>query len=536
MRSPAETNESAGITAQVSERSGMAPRLLVGAAIVTGAALRLLWPTRHSLWTDEGTSLIHADGSLAEVIRRLADSRTSEHFQPLYFLLLQPWLRVGRSDLWLKGLGIALAIAALIAFHHCSRRLLGEHAGAMATILLAFSSFQVYYAQEVRPYALISLVTVAQLWAYAAIRSNGCEIGVSRRRSLVFAAVNGVAMFASVFQAFLLLALSLSDLLLAGRPSSVGVRLRGWLGRWAPSAAAALPAMAFFLLLGPSSSEAAVPRQLAGPVEGLLYSGFGLLYGSTLAPPPDELRGEGRLGMLLSELPALGLGALAGAGIVWAVVGTWTRRSSRRGRAGSVLTLATVLGFVLFLAFAAATGTQWLPRHSAFLSPLLALVAGYHSSGQMTLARRGSRLVGTGLVLGLVTLNLWSLWRYYFDDRYLKDDYRSVGGVLKANPDTPALMVWGNVSLLRHYGAGRLWGYRDLPPRRTSAELREHIGPGEEVFLVVNRPYYWSDLPVESLVNGYSVTERIDLPGFHLYRLRGSDALGEPGSASGREN
>jgi hypothetical protein len=501
-------------------------RLLAGAAIVAGVALRTFRPTRHSLWSDEWNSVLLADGNLFEVVRRLAESSASEHLQPLYFLLLQPWLHVSRSDVGLKALGIGLSTLALIAFYRCARDLVGERAGAVSTVLFALSSFQVYYAQEVRPSALISLVTIVQLWAYFFVRSQEPRTG-SAWRSTKFAAINGIAMFASLFQAFFLVALSLSDLLLTGRSSSVGSRLRQWIARWAPSVAATAPAMVFFLLLGPGA-ETAAPRGHANPVEGLLYSGFGLLFGSTLGPPSLELRGEGRLAVLLAHWPALTLAAMAAAGLLLAMVrpwsrGRWNRAACLRETAGWVLTLATVLGFSLFVLFAWATGVQWLPRHSTFLSPMLALVAGFHLTELMLSGRPLRKTLGSVVAACLLLLNLWSLERYFFDDRHLKDDYRSVGRLLATGPEVPALMVWGNVPLLRRYGAVRLWGYRDLAPSRTLAELRDNIGPGEEVFLVVNRPYYWSERPVESLVPGYAVIDQVELPGFQIFHLRGAD-------------
>ena len=502
-------------------------RLWSWAAIVLGVALRMFRPLRHSLWSDEGNSLIFAEGSLSEVVGRLAEARTSEHFQPLYFLLLQPWLRLSRSDLGVKALGIGLSILALLAFHRCSRRLVGERAGMLSTVFFALSAFQVYYAQEVRPYALISLVTVAQLWAYSFVRA-GAEEGRNRWRLAAFASINGVAVFASLFQVFFLVALSLADLALTARSSSVGSRVRDWLVRWGPSVVATAPAMAFFLLTGPSATETVVPRGLANPVEGLLYSGFGLLFGSTLAPPAIELRGSGRLETLLASWPALALAGIAGAGLLWAVVRRWRPSGWKqpvpgRETAASILTLATALGFVLFLVFAWLNGVQWLPRHSAFASPLLALVVGFHLSELGFSSHRREKALGGTVLACLVLANVWSLERYYFDDRYLKDDYRAVGRLLANDPPIPALMVWGNVRLLQRYGGSGVWGFRDLAPQHTAEELRRQVGPGDEAFLVVNRPYYWTDRPVEELVPGYDVTERIDMPGFRIFRLRGTD-------------
>jgi hypothetical protein len=503
-------------------------------AVALGIALRLFRPTRHSLWHDEGVGLTLADGSLSEVLGRLVETRNSEHFQPLFFLLLQPWLRVSNSDLGLKALVIGLSALALVAIHRCATRLIGKRAGTMATVFFALSAFQVYYAQEVRPYALISLVTVLQLWGYSLVRRQGCDGQRGTRRSAAFAAINGLAVLVSLFQAFFLFVLSVSDLILTGGSDSLASRLHRWIARWAASAAATVPAMAFFLLLGPSGAETGVPRELAHPLEGLLYSGFGLLFGSTLGPPPIELRGDGRLGALLAHWPALSLSALTGAGLALAVVRpwSWSKRQppkSERETTGWVLTLATALGLLLFLLFAWATGIQLLPRHCSFLSPLLALVAGFHLTELMLSSRRRRVALGVSVSVCLLLLNLWSLESYFFDDRHLKDDYRSVGRLLATNPEVPALMVWGSVPLVRRYGAVHLWGFSDLRPSSTLRELRQNIGPGEEVFLLVNRPYYWSDRPIESLVSGYDVIERIDLPGFEIYRLRGSNSLGESG-------
>jgi hypothetical protein len=506
-------------------------RLWVGGTLAAGAALRLFRPTRHSLWSDEGASLGMAEGSLTEVFRRLLETKSSEHFQPLYFLLLQMWLGITQSDLGLKTLSIGLSILALVAFHRCALRLFGARAGCVATMLFSFNAFQVYYAQEVRPYALVSLLTVLQLWLYSMMTPREHSPRFFSWQSLSFSILNGLAVFASIFQGLLVFSLSLSDFaLMEGSPSPMR-RIRRWLARWSGSVAACSPAVAFFLLSS-SGAEAAVPRALAHPLEGLAYSAFGLLFGSTLGPPQTELRSDERLGVLLGYWPSLTLASLVGGLLVAVVVRSlWIKirgtHVSHCTRSGWVLTLATAAGFGSLVVFALATGIQWLPRHSSFLSPLLALVAGFHLSELTTSRRRHRGVVGLAVATGLVTLNVLSLQRYFFDKRYLKDDYRSVGRMMAASPEVRALMVWGNVPLVRRYGGLQTWGYDDLPPERTLDELDVNLSPGEHVFLLVNRPYYWSERPIESIVPGYKVIERAHLPGFQVFRLRKPDSRGE---------
>jgi hypothetical protein len=425
-----------------------------------------------------------------------------------------------------KALSIGLSVLALLVFHRCARRLLGDRAGLLATALFAASSFQVYYAQEVRPYALISLVTVAQLWGYSLVRFGpSAETRPSAWRLGAFAAINAVAVFTSLFQAFLLAALSLADLLATallsggrGRIVALARSLDPLRDRHRSRDGVLPPARARGLGDG---GAARIRESRRGPA--LLRLRAALRHHSRSAGDRASRRTPGRRspGELAPPRPRRPRGRRPDLGLC-AEMSPSRRRETESGHetAAVVLTLATALGFVLLLLFAWVTGVQWLPRHSAFSSPLLALVAGSCLAEPIFSSCRRGSLLGGAVLACLLLANLWSLDRYYFDDRYRKDDYRGIGRLLADDPGTPALMVWGNVELVRRYGGASAWGFRDLPPSRTVEELRARVDPGEEAYLLVNRPYYWSDRPIEELVPGYRVVERIDRPGFHVYRLR----------------
>jgi hypothetical protein len=414
-------------------------------------------------------------------------------------------------------------------------------------MLMAVGGFHVYYAQEVRPYALIALVTALQLYCYAGLPRMATS--TTSRPLLAFAAASCVATLTSLFQFFLLAALAISELVvwgLAGRVSASqagGVAFgRAWLLRWSVCGLFCLPALAFYLLLGPSAGETGVPRGFSEPLANLLFSIFGMVFGTTLAPPLSELRGPGRIDALMSQWPLLLLAALAAGGLVlFVVVGLkrWlaglatvsasasstgkTDSSPDRQTQGWVLSLAALLSLALFLVFTVATGFQWLPRHSMYVSLLLLLAMAFHLDAMWSDYRK----LAVAVTVAVVLLNGVALARYFFDDRYLKDDYRAVGHFLAAEPQTPALMVWGWLPLLERYGAPDLSGYEDLSPADTLIQLRSLVAPGEQVFLVVNRRYYWTDLPISEVAPGFVIEERTAFQEFEVYRLRKRELIPE---------
>ena len=129
--------------------------------ILLGMALRFFHLGVQSLWYDEAVSLAIADRlSLWEI---LSNQGHSSH-PPLYYLLLRAWIRqVGINDFTARVPSALAGVLTIPLIYQAGRWLFGQQVGLWGALLIAVFPFQVYYAQEVRMYTLLGLLTAFSL-------------------------------------------------------------------------------------------------------------------------------------------------------------------------------------------------------------------------------------------------------------------------------------------------------------------------------------------------------------------------------------
>lgn len=138
---------------------------LIAGIIVLFVAARLWNLGSYNLWGDEIFSLHSARMSLFDLIRRLI---TDGAQAPVFYLVLKVWIAIGgESALWLRLLPVIISVITLIPFFLLCRELkLGIAEMALALLLISVNGYLIYYAQEIRPYCLLVLLTVCSLWFF----------------------------------------------------------------------------------------------------------------------------------------------------------------------------------------------------------------------------------------------------------------------------------------------------------------------------------------------------------------------------------
>ncbi len=145
--------------------------------VMLGAwAWRLAGINSQSLWRDEVDSLRFALRPLPRVLA--AFTRPGEN-GPLFYLLLRPWLAAaGHSEYALRFPSIILGALAVALIYAWARKLfgrsLGPGAALLAALLLAVNPYHVWYSQEARMYALVTVTVLLAMWFFAAaMEKNG---------------------------------------------------------------------------------------------------------------------------------------------------------------------------------------------------------------------------------------------------------------------------------------------------------------------------------------------------------------------------
>ncbi len=312
-----------------------------------------------SLWLDEGLSVGIASHPLSEIpaVLRLDGS------PPLYYLLLHLWmLVVGTSEEAVRGLSLLIALATIPVAFWAGASLFGRRAAWGAAVLMATSSYLVYYSREARMYTLLVLTTLVCVTAFTHVFVYG------RRRWLALF-VLGLTATLYTHNWGLYLALGLA--------AAAGVCLVATDDRRR--------------LLGDGVLAAGVVALLYAPwVPTLAYQAANTGAPWSETPDPGDLVGVlGSIfgqGEILVALALVGLPALVAAGRRW--------RGDGEGLAVVALAVALVVSMVVAW-MASLVQPAWAGRYFGLFLPLAVLLAA------LGVAREGRR--GT-LALGLIAV------------------------------------------------------------------------------------------------------------------------------------
>ncbi len=135
---------------------------LVLALIWLAFALRAGRLDFQSLWRDEVDALRFATGPLSDLLTAF---RAPGQNGPLFFLALRPWLAIaGQSEYALRFPSVLTGTLAVPTIYVLAGRLVGRRAALAATVLAATAPYLVWYGQEAKMYAALTLVVPLSLW------------------------------------------------------------------------------------------------------------------------------------------------------------------------------------------------------------------------------------------------------------------------------------------------------------------------------------------------------------------------------------
>jgi uncharacterized membrane protein len=194
-------------------------RLILTVIVLLALALRLYHLDHQSLWRDEVDTLRFATRPLSDLARKLIEPGENG---PLYFVALRSWLAVaGPTEFALRFPSVMSGTLAVPAIYILAKRLAGAHAALLAALLAATAPYLVWYGQEAKMYAALTLLVPLSLWWTTEAARRG---GLWRWAALY--AITSLALYTHILA---VLVVPVQALWLALRPT----QRAGW-RRWAP--------------------------------------------------------------------------------------------------------------------------------------------------------------------------------------------------------------------------------------------------------------------------------------------------------------
>lgn len=463
-------------------------RVTLLAVLAAALFLRFFRLSHQSLWVDEILSFkAFTSASGVPYWKKLL----YDVHGPLYSGFMHFWSAVSTSDFWLRTPGAIAGTLAVYALYRWFAEIGRKDIAVPGALFLALSPFHIYYSQEVRFYAFLSLFAVLSLIAYERFRA-----APGARSGAILGAVFACACL-SHFSALFLGAAFVVHLACTGRLR--GAHLRG-------GALAALIALAvaspwiyreiWFLrqIEVVDISTLPVEERLRGELTlsrwSYPYALFAFSTGYSLGPSLREIH----LAASVSGLFARHAIAILATGLVFgALLASGLVRSARRGDLGLFLSvlLVTVASATIVTAF---NIKVFNVRYLMCAFPLyVALVAyGLPAGGR-------ARLVAAGAVCALMLL---SDANYFFNPAYFREDVRGAAAVVSAREQGGDLILAPAVEeVFAHYYRGtnsiRFIDPSALGEARTEEEIARRFESHARIWYLRSRS--WDLDPADAL-------------------------------------
>jgi mannosyltransferase len=401
---------------------------------------------RESLWLDEAASWFIASGDLARAMRAEPTN------PPLYYTILFFWVSwLGQSEAAMRSLSVLPSVAGVLVTFFIGRRLVSPAVGLAATAYQAVSMFHIYYAQEVRGFALLSFLLSLSFLCLIAWLKEAQETG--RWRYLAAYSILATLCLYTHFISTFFLALHGLYVLICFR------HYRRIVFSYAAAGFAVLLAFSPWLLqmLGAAGASGQSRRHLVLKIPQTYFS---FLFGDRLVPL-DAYAVQHIRETLTQYSFHLAAAMMVVAVISWFAIRALAALPLRQWLPIPILALGPIA-----LAIAVWNKVQLFDeRYLIAASPFVYLfvAAGFVSMWDSA-AQRFQRLTALSVTAVYAVLLVMSGWNYYFSQRLGREQWREAVGWLNSriSPDEKSLVILDPMYL--HYPweyYQRNWGHVD---------------------------------------------------------------------------
>jgi len=449
-----------------------ATRRLVVLLTLVGLALRAFHMNAQSLWFDEIGSVRIATTPLSDLIRAVEGGGTVEPtawLSTAYYALAKAvlWIPHESPDALLRATAVALGVATIPALAWTASAFLPTPAVLAATAAIAFSPFHVWYSQEVRPYALLVLLTTLAMGALlrALTTDRAFYWGMTTVATTLALYTHPIALALPVIAGIGVLATAFTH----PRRALHGI---------AALAAAGVLFLPAIVWIGRHGANNPADTRAVGWLD-LAYAFYAYAVGFSLGPSTTELH-AGTTAPLVPYLPVIALAAVVfGVLIARGALATARLPPTSRLLVWSWLLIPLLLAFVV----AIRSANPFNVRYAILSFPAWIVLFGLGVGCDR-------RTYVTVLTIAAAALAGVSLANLYFDPAYAKEDCRSLAATLAAETTADDLVIVNAgymASAVSYYypGPARVLGY----PSETVREAP--VSKDAVLALAAGHPHVW---------------------------------------------
>ena len=137
--------------------------LMIG-ILLAGIGLRLYGLGTESLWLDEAATTIRAQYDLDRLFGILKFVGGNP---PLHTLIIHYWIKLfGASEISVRLPSVIFSVISILMTYKIAALLFDKKTAMIGALLIALSSYHVYYAQEARPYALMAMLSLFSMYYF----------------------------------------------------------------------------------------------------------------------------------------------------------------------------------------------------------------------------------------------------------------------------------------------------------------------------------------------------------------------------------
>ena len=234
--------------------------------VLVGLFLRLYQLGTQSIWFDEAVSVWESQMSLPKIIETIA---SFENSPPLYFVLLHYWMMVfGTSESAVRLLSALFGVLAIPMIYVVGRQLFNKEVGLVGALILALSSFNIWYSQETRMYSLMVLLALLSMYFFLCFLQRG-----TLALSAGYVLSTMLLLYTHYYGVFVVIAQNIYIVTLLVLSKQRTYKLRHWIGLQAIVLALFAPWM-MVVLSSPSAVRLQMIAWIAQPTAADLISTF----------------------------------------------------------------------------------------------------------------------------------------------------------------------------------------------------------------------------------------------------------------------